>query len=72
MIQYILLILAIPLGYLCVKATQDEKQIYQKKQYFPLILKILLILATISISQSEQIFLTTAFLLITIHIWHKA
>lgn len=71
MIQYLILLVAFPLGYLLAKTTEDEKSIYTKTQYFPTLKKILLILSVIFISQNQQIFLTLVFLLITIHIWHK-
>jgi len=72
MIEYLILLLAFPLGYLCAKTTLDEKSIYTKQIYFPTLIKILAIVAAISFSQNQQIFLTSTFLLITIHTWHKA
>jgi hypothetical protein len=71
MIEYIFLILAIPLGILCAKTTLDEHPIYSKKRYFPTAVKILAIISAISVSQNQQLFLTTAFILITTHVWHK-
>ncbi|NPE26492.1 hypothetical protein HNV12_00635 [Methanococcoides sp. SA1] len=71
MIEYIFLILAFPLGYILAKTTLDEKEIYSRKQYFPLIKKILLVLIAATISQNQTIFLTSTFLLITTHTWHK-
>jgi len=71
MIQYLVLLLAIPLGIILAKTTQDEKNIYTKPQYFPTLKKILLILIAVFISQNQQIFLTLTFLLITIHTWQK-
>jgi hypothetical protein len=71
MIEYFLLILAVPLGYILAKLTQDESPIYTKKIYFPTLQKILLILLAITISQDQQLFLTSTFLLITLYIWNK-
>jgi len=72
MIEYFILILAIPLGILCAKTVEDEKSIYTKSQYFPLLLKILAILIAVFISQGKQITLTLAFILITVYTWQKA
>jgi len=72
MIEYFLLILAIPLGLLLAKTTKDEKPIFTKPIYFPSIEKIILILMAITISQNQQIFLTSTFMLITIYTWQKA
>ncbi|MCD4771558.1 hypothetical protein K8R30_04055 [archaeon] len=71
MIEYFLLILAIPLGIALAKTTSDEKNIYTKPQYFPLFIKILAILIAIFASQNKQITLTLTFLLITTYIWYK-
>jgi len=71
MIQYLALILAIPLGILLAKTTHDEKNIYTKPEYFPLLKKLLLILIAVFISQNQQVTLTLTFLLITIHTWQK-
>ena len=71
MIEYLTLILAIPLGILLEKLTHDEKRIYTKKIYFPTLIKLLAILAAITISQDKQIFLTSTFILITILTWQK-
>jgi hypothetical protein len=71
MIEYFLLILAIPLGIALAKTTSDEKNIYTKPQYFPLFIKILAILIAVFASQDKQITLTLTFLLITIYTWHK-
>jgi len=72
MIEYFLLILAIPLGILLARQTQDEKEIYTKKIYFPTIKKTLLILILIfAILKNTHIVLTLTFILITTLIWHK-
>ncbi len=71
MIEYIFLILAIPLGILCAKTTLDEKKIYFKEIYFPTAIKILAILTAAFISQNKQLALTSAFLLITLYTWNR-
>ena len=45
MIEYIIPVLAVFLGFTLATITQHEKAIYSKKQYFPLILIILAISA---------------------------
>jgi hypothetical protein len=72
MIQYAILLLAIPLGILLAKQTRDEKEIYTKKIYFPAIEKTLLVLILIfAILKNSHITLTLTFILITILVWHK-
>lgn len=70
MLQYLILLAAFPLGYALAKTTHDESPIYTK--YFPTIKKILLVLIAISISQSQQILLTSLFMLLTIRTWEKS
>jgi hypothetical protein len=72
MIEYFLIILAIPLGIVLAKTTQDEKEIYTKSIYLPLFIKILTILIAVFISQNSQITLTLAFMLIMIYTWNRA
>ncbi len=71
MIEYAILLFAIPLGILLAKATQDEKIIYTEPNYFPILEKILVILIIIFIFQNEQIVLTLTFILIMIYVWGK-
>jgi len=80
MIEYLTLILAIPIGIILAKTTKDEKQIYTK--YFPVILCLLSItIITILIlpansyqltATKSTIALTLTFTFITTLIWHKA
>jgi len=72
MLQYLILLFAIPLGHILAKTTQDEKEIYNLPQYFPTLIKFLAILSAITISQNQQLFLTSTFLLITTYTWHKS
>jgi len=71
MIEYFTLILAIPLGFLLAKITKDEKQIYSKAPYFPVLLWILTILAAIFFTLNKQIALTLTFIFITTFIWNR-
>jgi hypothetical protein len=70
MIEYLTLILAIPLGIILAKTTHDEKPIYTK--YFPSILWILAIAAAILYTLDKTIALTLIFTFITTLVWHKA
>ena len=72
MIEYLFLILALPLGFLLAGLTKYEEKIYSKKQYFPLILVILAILAVVTFSIDKNIFLTATFMFITTLVWLKA
>jgi hypothetical protein len=71
-LPYLLLALATPLGKILANLTTHEPQIYNKKQYFPTIQKLLLITAAITISQNQPTFLATTFLVILIQSWRKS
>jgi len=72
MIEYLALLLAIPLGIALAKTTKDEKQIYSKPSYFPIILWLLAINAAIFYTLNKQIALTLTFTFITTLTWHKS
>lgn len=71
MIEYLSLILAIPLAFLLAEVTKDEKQIYSKSPYFPVLLWILAFAAAIFFTLNKQIALTLTFILITTFTWNK-
>jgi len=71
MIEYLILIFAIPIGIMAAKVTRNEKQIYSKPPYFPVLLWILAILASIFFSLNKQIALTLTFIFITTISWQK-
>jgi|GEM_PF-1650942 len=72
MIEYLTLILAIPLGIMLAGITKDEKEIYSKPPYFPIILWILAFAAAIFYTLDKTIALTLTFVFITTLIWHKS
>ena len=72
MIEYLTLILAIPLGWALAKVTEDEKEIYSKVPYFPTMLWILAIATATFYTINKQIALTLTFIFITTFIWNKA
>lgn len=72
MIEYLTLLLAIPLGFVLAQITKDEKQIYSKSPYFPILLWALAFATAIFYTLDKQIALTLNFILITTFIWNKA
>ena len=72
MIEYFALILAIPLGFALAHMTKDEKQIYSKSPYFPVILWTLAFVTAIFYTLNKQIALTLNFIFIATFIWNKA
>jgi len=72
MIIYLTLLFAIPLGLILASITQDEKEIYSKKPYFPIILWILAITSIIFFFNNKTIALTLTFMFITTLTWNKA
>jgi uncharacterized membrane protein len=71
MIEYTILILAIPLGIIFARLTKNEKEIYSKVPYFPIILWILAIITTIFYNINKQIALTLTFIFITTLTWQR-
>jgi len=71
MLEYLTLALAIPLGLMLSQVTKDEKNIYTKSPYFPIILTILAITAAIFYTLDKTIALTLTFMFITTFIWNK-
>jgi len=72
MIEYLPLFLAIPLGLALAQLTKDEKQIYSKPPYFPILLWLLAITAATSFSLNKTTALTLTFALITVFTWNKS
>ena len=72
MIEYIILIFAIPLGLLLAKITKDEKKIYSKTPYFPTILWILAITAPVTYFVDKTTSLTLTFIFLMTFAWNKA
>ena len=72
MIGYLILILAVPLGFVLASITKDEKQIYSKVPYFPIILWILIFATAIFYSINEQVALTLTFIFLMTFVWNKA
>jgi len=71
MIEYVTLILALPLGFLLAKVTHDEKKIYSKSPYFPILLWILAFAAAIFFTLNKQIALTLTFIFLTTFAWNN-
>jgi hypothetical protein len=71
MIEYLLLLLSWPIGKILARATGDEKEIYTKRIYFPLLAPILGILAIVFFVIDRVISLTLAFMFLTILVWSK-
>ena len=71
MIEYLTLILAIPLGVILASLTKDEKEIYSKAPYFPIILWALAFASAIFYTLDKQIALTLTFIFITTFVWNK-
>jgi len=72
MIEYLALILAIPLGFLLASITKDEKSIYSKNPYFPIIIPTLLIAAIITFFFDKTVALALTFLFIMTVVWWKS
>ena len=71
MIEYFLLLLAIPLGIALSQITKDEKQIFSKAPYFPVLLWILAISAAIFYTLDKTTAITLTFIFLTTLIWNK-
>ena len=71
MIEYLILVLAIPLGLALANITKDEKEIYSKYPYFPLFLWILAFAIATFWNIDKEVALTLTFIFITTFIWNK-
>ncbi|MBU2576741.1 MAG: hypothetical protein KKF50_03390 [Nanoarchaeota archaeon] len=72
MIEYLALLLAIPLGLALASVTKDEKKIYSKAPYFPILLWTLAIAAAIFFTLNKQIAITLTFIFLTTFVWNRA
>ncbi len=72
MIEYLALVLAIPLGFALATLTKDEKQIYSNSPYFPIILWVLAFFAAIFYATNEQVAITLTFVFLMTFVWNKA
>jgi len=72
MIEYFILILAIPIGFLLSKVTNDEKEIFSNTPYFPILLWILAIASTIFYTLDKTIALPLTFIFLMTFTWNRA
>lgn len=72
MIGYLALFLAIPLGLVLAKITEDEKSIYTKPCYFPTIVWVLAFFSAIFLTINKPIGLGLVFSFLTVLVWWKA
>ena len=72
MIEYLILLLAIPLGLALASVTNFEKEIFSKAPYFPIALWGLAFASAIFYTLNEQIALTLTFIFIMTFVWNKA
>ena len=72
MIEYLILLLAVPLGKILSELTKDEREIYLNRPYFPLIIPSFFILTAVFSLISKEIFFTLFFILITLLSWARA
>ena len=72
MIEYFVLLLAIPLGIIASKFTQDERNIWGKSPYFPIFVWVLALLVAIFLTLDKTTGLALAFMGILVFTWWKA
>ena len=71
MIEYLMLVFAILLGFVLANITRDEKEIYSSIPYFPILLWILVFAIAIFCILDQQIALTLTFVFITTFVWNR-
>jgi hypothetical protein len=69
MIEYILLLLAVPIGLFAKNLTKDEKQIYRK--YFQFVIPLIFILAVTFAFLEKITFLTLTFMFLMLLTWNR-
>lgn len=72
MIEYLTLVLAVPLGVVLSVITKDEKEIYTKPCYFPTIVWVLAFLSAIFLTINRPVGLSLLFSFLTVLVWWKA
>jgi hypothetical protein len=72
MIEYLTLLLAIPLGIILAGVTKPEKNIYSKPPYFPVMIWILAILSAIFLNIDKIIGMSLLFTFLTLLVWNRA
>ncbi len=70
MLEYLILIFAVPLGLILAKTVKREKEIYLKKQYFPTILVVTFLGSIITYFSDKELFLTFLFTFIMTLTWY--
>ncbi|MCK4997847.1 hypothetical protein KAS08_06115 [Candidatus Pacearchaeota archaeon] len=71
MIEYLALIFALPIGIILSRVTKDEKVIFSKAPYFPVLLWILAITSAIFYTLNKTIALPLTFIFLTTFIWNR-
>ncbi len=71
MIEYLLLILAIPFGIIAANVTRFEKNIYSRSPYFPFFIWVLAILTAVFLTLDKTAGLGFAFMFILVLVWWK-
>jgi len=72
MIEYLILLLTIPFGIILARVTRDEKYIYSKPHYFPIMVWVLAILSAIFLTVNKIIGMSLLFTFLTTLVWLKA
>ncbi|MFA4960135.1 MAG: hypothetical protein WC548_00550 [Candidatus Pacearchaeota archaeon] len=71
MIEYLALILSIPIGILLARLTNWERDIYTKSHYFPTIVWVLAIFTAVFLSVNKIIGMSLLFSFLTVLVWWK-
>jgi ABC-type polysaccharide transport system permease subunit len=71
MLEYLLLLTAIPIGILLAKLTKEEEKIYTKKQYFPTILPLLFVLTLTFSFITKETAIILGYMTLLIYTWKK-
>lgn len=72
MIEYLILVLSVPLGLALAKITKEEKSIYTKPIYFPTIIWVLAFLSAVFLTLNKPLGLSLLFSFLTVFVWWKA
>jgi len=72
MIEYLFLILAVPLGMALARLTRDEKGIYCKGHYFPTLIWGLAVLAAVFLTLDRVLGVSLLFIFLTTLVWFKS
>ena len=71
MIEYLVLLLAFPVGIVLARFTGREREIFSKAPYFPIMIWVLAVLASVFLIIDKVVGFSLLFAFLTVLVWQK-